>query len=66
MALLPGLALIWIGSFTSLHDHSLAHVLMMVSGGLLIAGAHLLNLRLTHQSLLPKMLEVEAAEGQPG
>ena len=47
-ALLPGLALIWIGSFTALHDHSLGHVLVMVAGGLAIAAAHLMNLRLSH------------------
>ncbi len=46
--LLPGLGLVWAGSFTSLHDHTLAHVGIMVLGGLLLAGAHLLNLRLTH------------------
>lgn len=46
--LLPGLALIWIGSFTALHIHSLAHSLVMVAGGLMIAAAHLLNLRLGH------------------
>lgn len=46
--LLPGLALVWAGAFTWLHDHGLAHALIMVAGGLLLAGAHLLNLRLTH------------------
>ncbi len=47
--LLPGLLLLWAGSFTSLHDHSLGHALMMGCGGLLIAAAHLLNLRLSHR-----------------
>lgn len=46
--LLPGLALVWAGSFTGLHDHGPAHVGIMVSGGLLLAAAHLLNLRLAH------------------
>lgn len=46
--LLPGLALVWAGSFTPLHDHSITHVVVMVTGGLMLAGAHLLNLRLTH------------------
>lgn len=48
MLLLPGLALVWAGSFTHLHDHTLAHAGIMTVGGLLLAGAHLLNLRLTH------------------
>lgn len=47
-ALVPGLALIWIGSFGPLHTHSVAHVLTMVAGGLAVAAAHLVNLRLTH------------------
>lgn len=46
--LVPGLALVWAGAFTWLHDHGLAHALIMVAGGLLLAGAHLLNLRLSH------------------
>lgn len=46
--LLPGLLLVWAGAFTSLHDHGLLHAAVMVAGGLLLAGAHLLNLRLTH------------------
>jgi hypothetical protein len=46
--LLPGLALVWLGAFSPLHDHSLGHAAIMGSGGLLLAGAHLLNLRLTH------------------
>jgi hypothetical protein len=48
MVLVPGLVLVWLGSFTSLHTHSTAHVLLMVAGGLAIAAAHLVNLRLTH------------------
>lgn len=46
--LLPGLALVWAGSFTHLHDHTLAHAAIMTAGGLMLAGAHLMNLRLTH------------------
>jgi len=48
MFLLPGLALVWIGSFSTLHDHGLLHAAMMVIGGLLLACAHLLNLKLIH------------------
>lgn len=46
--LLPGLALVWAGSFTHLHDHTMAHAGIMTVGGLLLAGAHLVNLRLSH------------------
>ncbi len=46
--LLPGLGLVWAGAFTRLHDHTLTHAAVMVAGGLLLAAAHLLNLRLTH------------------
>jgi len=46
--LLPGLALVWAGSFSQLHDHTFGHAVVMTIGGLLLAGAHLLNLRLTH------------------
>lgn len=52
--LLPGLLLVWAGSFTALHDHSLLHAAVMVAGGLLLAGAHLLNLRLTHAANAPR------------
>jgi hypothetical protein len=31
-----------------LHDHSLAHAVVMTIGGVLLALAHLVNLRLTH------------------
>jgi hypothetical protein len=48
LALVPGLALIWIGSFSSLHTHSAGHVALMVAGGLTVAAAHLINLRLSH------------------
>jgi len=48
--LVPGLMLVWTGSFTSMHDHSIGHALMMSAGGLFIAAAHFANLRLTHRS----------------
>lgn len=47
--LLAGLLLVWSNAFTSLHDHSLSHALMMVTGGVLIAAAHLVNYRLSHR-----------------
>lgn len=46
--LVPGLLLVWAASFTALHDHNLTHLVMMTLGGLTLAAAHLLNLRLTH------------------
>lgn len=46
--LVPGLLLVWGASFTPLHRHGLAHTGMMMLGGLALAGAHLVNLRLTH------------------
>jgi hypothetical protein len=46
--LLPGLGLVWAGSFGPLHDHDLMHAVVMTLGGALLALAHLLNLRLTH------------------
>lgn len=48
MLLLPGLALVWVGAFSPLHDHGPLHAALMTVGGLMIAGAHLMNLRLTH------------------
>ena len=48
LVLAPGLGLIWLGSFSPLHTHSAAHSVVMVAGGLLVAAAHLLNLRLGH------------------
>lgn len=47
--LLPGIALVWLGSFGPLHDHSVGHVVLMTVGGLALAAAHLVNLRLTHR-----------------
>ncbi|HZH43400.1 MAG TPA: MerC domain-containing protein [Lysobacter sp.] len=46
--LAPGLALVWVGAFSPLHNHTLTHVAIMTTGGLLLAAAHLVNLRLTH------------------
>ena len=47
--LIAGLVLVWANTFTALHDHSVWHAVMMVIGGLLIASAHFVNLRLTHR-----------------
>ncbi len=60
MLLLPGLALVWLGAFSPLHDHGLLHAALMTAGGLAIAGAHLVNLRLTHAAALR-----EQAAGNP-
>jgi hypothetical protein len=49
--LLPGLALVWAGSFGPLHTHSLTHLLVMVPGGLLVTAAHFVNLRLSHAAV---------------
>lgn len=48
--LVPGVALVWLASFTPLHSHSLGHTVLMTVGGLALAGAHLLNLRLSHRA----------------
>jgi hypothetical protein len=64
LLLVPGLMLIWAGSFTSIHDHSATHVTVMVAGGLMVAAAHLLNLRLTHgygATRIPEPASPEAA-----
>jgi hypothetical protein len=50
LLLVPGLALVWAGAFSPLHDHDLTHALVMTAGGLLLACAHLVNLRLTHMA----------------
>ncbi|TDK25079.1 MerC domain-containing protein [Luteimonas aestuarii] len=50
MLLVPGLLLVWAGAFTHLHDHGVLHAVVMTAGGLLLAAAHLVNLRLTHAS----------------
>lgn len=48
--LVPGLVLVWVGAFSPLHDHSMIHAIVMTLGGLLLALAHLVNLRLTHSA----------------
>lgn len=50
VVLVPGVALMWLGSFTGLHLHSFGHTVVMVAGGLAVAAAHLVNLRLTHRA----------------
>jgi hypothetical protein len=47
--LVAGLAMLWAGSFSPLHDHGLGHALVMTAGGVLLALAHFYNLRLSHQ-----------------
>jgi len=47
LVLLPGLALLWVGVFIHLHE-SPVHAIMMTAGGLLLAGAHVINMRLIH------------------
>jgi len=59
--LVPGLLMLWLGAFTTLHDHSLLHALLMTLGGLLIAAAHVANLRLSHGSVLGR--PAQTAEG---
>ena len=50
---LPALGLLWFATFGPFHAHGgmegALHAAMMVAGGLLLAAAHLTNLRLTHQ-----------------
>lgn len=48
--LVPGLVLVWVGAFSPLHNHSMIHAVIMTIGGLLLAMAHLVNLRLTHSA----------------
>jgi hypothetical protein len=48
--LAAGLVLLWVGSFTALHNHGLGHALVMTVGGGLLASAHLYNLRLGHRA----------------
>ena len=48
LLLVPGLTLVWAGAFSVLHNHSMTHAVVMTCGGLLLALAHLVNLRLTH------------------
>lgn len=46
--LLPALALVWLATFSPLHHHNLTHAVLMTIGGLMLAAAHFVNLRLTH------------------
>lgn len=46
--LLPGLALLIIATATEVHEHVVAHAVLMTAGGLLVGLAHLVNLRLCH------------------
>jgi len=48
--LIPGLVLVWLGAFSPLHNHTMSHAIVMTVGGLLLALAHLVNLRLTHSA----------------
>jgi len=43
-----GLILLWVAAFTHVHDHVVVHAVLMTIGGLSVAGAHFLNMRLTH------------------
>ena len=45
----PGLLTVWTGVLLpAIHDHVVAHAIVMTCGGTLIAVAHLINLKLTH------------------
>jgi len=47
--LLPGLAVLWAERFVPwIHDHVVAHALVMTLGGTLVAIAHIVNLRRAH------------------
>jgi hypothetical protein len=48
--LVPGLTMVWLGAFGPLHVHDMPHALVMTTGGVLLALAHLLNLRLSHMA----------------
>ena len=53
--LLPALGLLWFATFGPLHSHAgdpeaWWHAGMMVAGGLLLAAAHMTNMRLSHLS----------------
>jgi hypothetical protein len=52
VVLLPGLLLVWLASFTGLHQHTFGHAVAMTVGGTLLAAGHWLNLRLTHAAEL--------------
>ncbi|NUS38350.1 MAG: MerC domain-containing protein [Lysobacter sp.] len=46
--LVPGLAALWIGVLSPLHDAVVPHAAVMTLGGTLVGLAHLANLRLSH------------------
>lgn len=46
--LVPGVVLLWTGSFTDLHDIEPLHTIMVTMGGTLVGIGHLVNLRLAH------------------
>ena len=48
--LAPGLGLLWFGSFGPLHHELVPHAVLMTAGGLLVAAAHLRNLKLSAQA----------------
>jgi len=48
LLLLAGLVLLWTDSVAHLHEHTVLHAVVMTLGGLSVAAAHFLNLRLTH------------------
>ncbi len=49
VVLVPGLALLWAGLLhAELHHSQVPHAIVMTLGGVLVALAHLLNLRLNH------------------
>lgn len=48
--LVPGIAMVWAGAFGPLHAHGPIHTLLMTAGGLALAAAHVVNLRLSHRS----------------
>ncbi|GAB2512271.1 MerC domain-containing protein [Lysobacter humi (ex Lee et al. 2017)] len=47
--LVPGIVLVWAGAFGPLHAHGVTHTLLMTVGGLALAAAHVVNLRLSHR-----------------
>lgn len=69
--LLPGLTILAVATFSPIHDHTVAHAVLMTAGGLLVGMAHLVNLRLSHGHVhdascghLPRT--VAAPEARPG
>jgi len=63
LLLLPGLILLWTGSATYLHEHVVLHAVFMTTGGLAVAAAHFLNLRLTHAYSAACCCHTAGAEG---